>query len=130
MVDMFPHTVTILNIEKKDNLIINKAFVDNVLFYDKNIISQDGKGEKYSNTSHCIFSDIALEKYLPYEQYKNEENKNNYFTLKLNDVVIKGKYEEDITNIFDINNISESFYIKTISSYTEFEDMNSIEVTD
>ena len=58
---MFPHTITVVNIyDDKDVLIFNNCIVSDVFFYDKKIISQESKGENYSNTYNCVFSNESL----------------------------------------------------------------------
>lgn len=125
---MFPHTVSVFNIDNSTNtLTINKCVVDDTFFYNKKIISQENKGENYSNTYNCIFSNIALKKYLSPKLYNNSKDK---FTLVENKTII-AKGDVTITNIDDLKNIDNWFYVKTISDNSDFgdESLRNIEVT-
>lgn len=125
---MFPHTITVMNINTSTNpCTINNCIVDDVFFYNKKIISQENKGENYSNTYNCVFSNKALEKYLTPKEYNNTSNK---FTLIENKtVIIKGNVS--ISNLDDLNELDNWFYVKTISDNSDYgeEDLRNIEVT-
>lgn len=125
---MFPHTVTVLNfVDRNDSLIINNCVVKDTFFYNKKIISQESKGENYSNTYNCIFSAAALEKYLKPIEYNNSSSK---FTLKENKtIIVKG--DVHISKLEDLDNFDNWFYVKTISDNSDYgdEELRNIEVT-
>lgn len=125
---MFPHTVTVINVDNSNNtLLINKCVVEGVFFYNKKIISQENKGENYSNTYNCIFSNIALQKYLPKKQY---EGQNDKFTIIENKtIIVKG--DVTIDKLDDIKSFDNYFYVKTISDNSDYGDdsLKNIEVT-
>lgn len=125
---MFPHTVTVLNVDTSRNPnIINNCVVGDVFFYNKKIISQENKGENYSNTYNCIFSNKALEKYLTPKEYSNTSKK---FTLIENKtIIIKG--EVSISSLDNLNELDNWFYVKTKSDNSDYgeEELRNIEVT-
>lgn len=125
---MFPHTVTVINVDNSNNtLLINKCIVEGVFFYNKKIISQENKGENYSNTYNCIFSNIALQKYLPKKQYEGQIDK---FTLIENKtIIVKG--DVTIDKLDDLKSFDNYFYVKTISDNSDYgdESLRNIEVT-
>lgn len=129
---MFPHTVTVFNIVKTgaNDIAYNRKVVDNVFFYTKKIISQEGKGEKYTYAYNVIFSSEAIKFFLPIKDYELLENKSDYFTLKENDIIVLGIFN-NINNLVDIQKSnSDYFLIKTISDnrYGD-EELQNIEVT-
>lgn len=125
---MFPHTVTVINVDTSKNpCIINKCIVNDVFFYNKKIISQESKGENYSNTYNCVFSNRALEKYLAPNEYVNTSDK---FTLIENKtVIIKGNVS--ITSLDDLDGLDNWFYVKTKADNSDYgeEELKNIEVT-
>lgn len=125
---MFPHTVTVFNCSNDNNdLIINECIVNDVFFYSEKIISQESKGEKYSNTYNCIFSNTALKKYLIPKKYNNSSDK---FTLIENKTII-AKGDISIKKLDDLNDLDNWFYVKTIIDDSDYgtEELRNIEVT-
>lgn len=125
---MFPHTVTVFNCnEDKNGLIINKCIANDVFFYSEKIISQESKGEKYSNSYNCIFSNVALKKYLKPNDYNNSSDK---FTLVENKTIV-AKGEVTIKSLEDLNNLDNWFYVKAIVDDSDYgdEELRNIEVT-
>lgn len=122
---MFPHEVTIVNI--LDGAYYTH-YLKNVFYLSERIISQEGTGEKYSNVHRCIFSKESLNTYVSNKEY---EGNTETFTLKPNDIIVKG----EITSVSSLKDINDSgydyFLIKTISNndYGAV-DMQNIEVTD
>lgn len=125
---MFPHTITIVNIrDNKDKMTFNNCIVNDVFFYNTKIISQENKGENYSNTYNCVFSNKSLKKYKSPKEYKAE---NDTFTLVENQtIVIKGI--KKINSLTDLENIDKWFYVKTISDNSDYGELSlrNIEVT-
>lgn len=125
---MFNDTITIYNLveEKMYRKVVNNVFVNN-----KTIISQEGKGEKFTSAHDVIFSDIAIRDYLEYGDYKKLGNKENNFTLKVNDVIVIGEFKE-VENLSEIQKSDkEYFLIKSISkNLYGAADLQNIEVTD
>lgn len=125
---MFPHTVTVINCISNNNTVsINQCSVNDVFFYSEKIISQENKGENYSNTYNCIFSNIALKKYLKPSEYDDSSDK---FTLIENKtIIIKG--DVDISNLDELKELNDWFYVKTISDDSDYgeEELRNIEVT-
>lgn len=125
---MFPHTVTVVNISDNNNvLVFNNCIVNNVFFYSTKIISQEGKGENYSNTYNCIFSNESLKKYLKSTEYSMK--KDTFTLIKNKTIIVKG--ETNINNLGDLDKIDDWFYVKTISDNSDYgsEDLRNIEVT-
>ena len=125
---MFPHTVTVVNISDNNNvLVFNNCIVNNVFFYSTKIISQEGKGENYSNTYNCIFSNESLKKYLKSTEYSMK--KDTFTLIKNKTIIVKG--ETNINNLGDLDKIDDWFYVKTISNNSDYgsEDLRNIEVT-
>ena len=53
---MFPRTVTIFNVIKdKENITYHRNVVSDVFYHVNKIISQEGKGEKYTYAYDVIF---------------------------------------------------------------------------
>ena len=124
---MFPHVVTVINSAKiKDKLTLKSCTVEDVFFYNQKIIAQENSGEKYSNTYHCIFSEASIEKYLKPKVYNLQDE---HFTLEENKtIIIKGIV--DISNLDDLENVDNWFYVKTISDNSDYgEELKNIEVT-
>ena len=125
---MFPHTVTIFNVNKSiDNISYHRQIVKNVFYHINKIISEEGKGEKYTYAYDVIFSSEALLKWLPKQDFKNESDT---YTLRENDIVVLGEFEE----VKDLSDLQKSdadwFLIKTVSEnlYGD-EELRNIEVT-
>jgi len=127
---MFPHTITIFNVVKTiDNIIYNKQVVSDVFYYSDKAISQEGNGEKYTTVHHVIFSNEALNNYL-IEDYKNACDKENYYTLNVNDIIVVGECDliSDLSDLQKTN--KEYFLIKSISNNQYgIQDLQNIEVT-
>ncbi len=125
---MFPHTITIFNLV---NDTYYRKVVTDVFATTKKVISPEGKGEKYMSVHDVIFSDIAMKDYLDVDSYKALKDKSDNYTLKNNDVVVIGEFD-DIEDLSDIQRTNvDYFLIKTISinNYGS-EELQSIEVTD
>lgn len=126
---MYPHSISIFNVikNKDDTITYHKTDVSNVFFYIERIISQEGNGEKYTSAYHVHFSKESLKKYIPKNEFKA---KKDTFTLRENDIVTLGTYN-DIEDLSDLqkNNI-DFFLIKTVSEnlYGDNE-LQNIEVT-
>lgn len=121
---MFPHTITIFNIVNGRYF---REVVSDVFYISEKIVSQDGNGEKYTNTHRVIFSKESLNKYVDKSDF---EVNTDTFTLKINDIIVKGEIDE----IKDINDLKDydCFRIKTISDNSDYgnEYLRNIEVTD
>lgn len=125
---MFPHTVTVVNISENSNVLtFSNCIVNDVFFYSKKIISQEGKGENYSNTYNCIFSNKSLKKYLKSSEYFMEED--TFTLIKNKTIIVKG--ETNINDLEDLDKIDDWFYVKTISDNSDYgaDDLRNIEVT-
>lgn len=125
---MFPHTVTVLNcVESNNTVSINQCVVSDVFFYSEKIIAKESKGENYSNTYSCIFSNIALKKYLKPSEY--DDSSDTFTLLENKTIIIKG--EADISNLDELKELNDWFYVKTISDDSDYgeEDLRNIEVT-
>lgn len=125
---MFPHTVTIFNVIKiKDNITYHRQIVSDVFFHVNKIISQDGKGEKYTYAYDVIFSKEALKKWVSKQSF---EAKEDTYTLRDNDIVVLGEYKE-IDDLIDLQKSNiDYFFIKTISeNLYGYNSLQNIEVT-
>lgn len=125
---MFPHIVTVFNVIKsKDSITYHRQVIEDVFFNKDKIISQEGKGEKYTSVYNVIFSNIALKKWVNKQEFSGKEET---YTLRENDIIVLGEYN----NISDLSDLQKSnadyFLIKTVSEnlYGE-EDLQNIEVT-
>ena len=125
---MFPHTITIFNLV---NDTYYRKIVTDVFATTKKVISPEGKGEKYMPVHDVIFSNIAMKDYLDVDSYKELEDKSNNYTLRNNDIVVIGEFN-DIKDLSDIQKTNADYFlIKTISinDYGDL-DLKNIEVTD
>ncbi len=125
---MFEDTVTVFNvIKEKDKVTYHRQFVNNVFYHKEKIISQEGKGDKYTNAYDVIFSNIALEKWKSKQDFDNSDDT---YTLRENDIIVLNEYKE----ISDLKELQQSsvdwFMIKTVSEnlYGDLE-LHNIEVT-
>jgi len=131
---MFPHIITVFNVVTDNNGIVHyyKKEVSDVFAHTQKIVSQEGKGEKYTSAHDVIFSSIALNDYIDIDSYLKLEDKSNKFTLKSNDIIVIGTFS-DITGLSDIQKTNADYFlIKTISDnrYGLDTNLNNIEVTD
>lgn len=125
---MFPNTVTVFNVIKdKECTKYHRTIVSNVFYHKNKIISQDGKGEKYTSAYDVIFSNIALEKWKSKQEFNGSSDT---YTLRENDIIVLNEYKE----ISDLKDLQKSnmdwFLIKTTSEniYGD-EELRNIEVT-
>lgn len=125
---MFEDTVTIFNVIKdKDKVTYHRQVVNNVFYHKEKIISQEGKGDKYTNAYDVIFSNIALEKWKSKQDFDNSDDT---YTLRENDIIVLNEYKE----ISDLKELQQSsvdwFMIKTVSEnlYGDL-GLHNIEVT-
>lgn len=110
---MFEDTVTVFNvIKEKDKVTYHRQFVNNVFYHKEKIISQEGKGDKYTNAYDVIFSNISLEKWKSKQDFDNSDDT---YTLRENDIIVLNEYKE----ISDLKELQQSsvdwFMIKTVS---------------
>ncbi len=128
---MFPHTITIFNIAKEDSDIkYNRKLVSNVFYYKERIISEEGKGDKYSNLYHVIFSNESLKDYLENSQYSKLEKKNANYTLKEKDIIVLRECD-DISDLLDLQQSNKEYFLirKIADNRYGSEDLQNIEVT-
>lgn len=125
---MFENTVTVFNVVKdKDKVIYHRQVVNNVFYHKEKMISQEGKGDKYTNAYDVIFSKIALVKWKSKQDFDNFDDT---YTLRENDIVVLNEYKK----ISDLKELQQSsvdwFMIKTVSEnlYGDLE-LHNIEVT-
>lgn len=110
---MFEDTVTVFNVIKdKDKVTYHRQVVNNVFYHKDKIISQEGRGDKYTNAYDVIFSNIALEKWKSKQDFDNSDDT---YTLRENDIIVLNEYKE----ISDLKELQQSsvdwFMIKTVS---------------
>lgn len=135
---MFPHTITIFNIYKVNGtttyhrtlLDINESTGNGVFFYKNNQVSDEGKGIANASQYHCIIPLEQLENYVERKEFEELEDKTGKFTLKPNDIVVKGNCGA-ISSISDLQSSTcDYFTIKSINdSRYGSEDLQNIEVT-
>jgi len=113
---MFPHTVTVFNVVRENKEIkYHRKVVNNVFYRTQKIISQEGKGDKYTTVYDVIFSNVAIVSYLDYKDYILLEDKSKNFTLKENDIVVYGECEQ-ISDLSDLQkSYKDYFLIRSIS---------------
>lgn len=125
---MFENTVTVFNVIKgKDKIIYHRQVVNNVFYHKEKIISQEGKGDKYTNAYDVVFSNTALEKWKSKQDF---DNSNDTYTLRENDIIVLNEYDE-ISELKELQQSSiDWFMIKTVSEnlYGSLE-LHNIEVT-
>lgn len=125
---MFPHTITIFNIVKdREKLIYHRNVISHVFYHINKIISQEGKGEKYTYAYDVIFSKGALQSWVSKQDFIGEKST---YTLRENDIIVLGEFEK----INDLKELQKSnvnyFLIKTISENLYGDDnLQNIEVT-
>lgn len=125
---MFPHTVTVFNvIKERDKVTYHRQVVFDVFFHVQKIISQEGKGEKYTSAYDVIFSHDALKKYVSKNLFENQED---IYTLRENDIIVFGEFGQ-IEDLIDIQKSNiDYFLIKTVSENIYGEDeLQNVEVT-
>ena len=125
---MFPHTVTVFNVTKeKDKTIYHRQVVSDVFFHVQKIVSQEGKGEKYTYAYDVIFSRDALKKYVSKSLF---ENKEDTYTLRENDIVVFGEFKQ-INDLIDIQKSNiDYFLVKTVSeNLYGNEELQNVEIT-
>lgn len=125
---MFPNTVTIFNvISGKESIKYHRQVVSDVFYHKNKIISQEGKGEKYTSAYDVIFSNTALSKWKSKQDFNGDSDT---YTLRENDIVVLNEYKE-ISGLKDLQKSNvDWFLIKTISEniYGD-EELRNIEVT-
>lgn len=125
---MFPNVVTVFNVIKnKDKVIYHRQIVTDVFSHKEKIISQEGKGDKYTSAYDVIFSSIALKKWVNKKEFSGTEET---YTLRENDIIVFGECS-DISVLSELQkNNEEYFLIKTVSEnlYGD-EELQNIEVT-
>lgn len=129
---MFPNKITIFNVREVEkngvaSLEYHRNVVDDVFYYTEKIIIQESNGEKYASAYHVVFSNIALQNYVPYKDFTFEQGK---YSLSENDIIVL----DEVNNITDLKDLEKSkvdyFLIKTISDNTYGnEELQNIEVT-
>lgn len=124
---MFPHKITIFNVLQNENGInYHRCLVNDVYHYETQSINQEGHGEKITSVYNVCFSKKALEKYV---NEINDKSSINVFTLKNNDIIVYGEFDE-IKSITDIQHSnSKYFLIKSISDNRVDSDVDNILVT-
>ena len=125
---MFPNVVTVFNVIKNNNgITYQRQIVTDVFSNKKKIISQEGKGDKYTSAYDVIFSNIALKNWKNKKEFSGEEET---YTLRENDIIVFGECNS-ISNLSELQKGNEEYFlIKTVSEnlYGD-EEMKNIEVT-
>lgn len=134
---MFPHTITIFNIYKVEGKVYyhrtllepNEGTENGVFFYKSNQVSEEGKGIANSSQYHCIIPLEQLDNYVERKEFEELEDKSSKFTLKPNDIIVKGDCD-DITSISDLQSSTYDYFtIKAINDNRYGgEDLQNIEV--
>lgn len=125
---MYPDKVTVFNIIKnKDSIKYHRQVIDNVFCHKEKIISQEGKGDKYTTAYDVIFSNESLKNWKSKQEFKGSIDT---YTLRENDIVVLGEYNE-ISDLKDLQgSFAEFFLIRTVSENLYGEDeLQNIEVT-
>ena len=104
---MFPHTITIFNIVNGE---YRRQIVDNVFYYTDKSIVDENKGEKIDISYNIIFSAEALKKYLSPDEYSSKNNYVDYYTLKLNDIIVLGECSK-ISDLKDLQKSSKEYFL-------------------
>ena len=111
---MFPHTITIFNVIKNDDISYHRNVINDVFYYNENKLCEDGNGEKQSYSYHVILSDKALENWV---SKQNFVGKKNTFTLRENDIIVLGEFNQ-INNLIDLQKSNvDYFLIKSVSEH-------------
>lgn len=125
---MFPNVVTIFNVIKnKNDITYHKQIVTDVFSHKKKIISQEGKGDKYTSAYNVIFSNVALKKWKNKKEFSGAEET---YTLRENDIIVLGECNS-ISDLSELQKSNEEYFlIKTVSEnlYGD-EELQNIEVT-
>lgn len=125
---MFPHTVTVFNvIKEKDKVTYHRQIVSDVFYHIQKIISQEGKGEKYTYAYDIIFSSEALKKYVSKNDFKAIKDT---YTLRENDIIVLGEHKS-INDLVELQKSNiDYFLIKTVSeNLYGNEELHNVEVT-
>lgn len=125
---MFPHVVTVFNVIKtKENVTYKRTVVKNVFYHKDKIISQEGKGEKYTNAYDVIFSSESLKNWKSKQDFTDSDDA---YTLRENDIIVLNEFGK-ISDLKDLQiSKADYFLIKTVSEnlYGDIE-LQNIEVT-
>lgn len=126
---MFSHTVTIFNITyDNDKVIYNRKVISDVFYYKQKIISQEGKGDKYTYAYHIIFSKKALITYLDKSEYEILSDKTSNFTLKENDIVVLNECDT-INDLIDLQKSNKDYFLIRSISDNRYGSLANIEIT-
>lgn len=129
---MFPHTITLFNVYKKeDKIYYHRTPINGVFFYKSNQVTEEGKGIANASQYHCIIPLEELEKYVERKVFNNSVDKSNIFTFAPNDIVVFGKFN-DINNVSDLQKSTSDYFSIKIVNDNRYgnEGLQSIEVTD
>lgn len=126
-----PHTITIYNkivIDREDKYY--RTTLNNVLWYGSDTINISGKGITNSDDINIFIPVESLENYKKPNEYINltDEERNDFFTLKKGDIVVKGE-SFDITSITDLKNYNDVITINKINDYLLGTNIDSILVS-
>lgn len=126
----YRETITVYNcIKAKDNGGAMDGWVPTVLyncFFQSHVVQNAGDQTLSMSSSYTarIPADTGA-KYLPYREWKELEDKEGYYTLSENDVIVKGEVIRNISTAshYSINNLldemkPDAFRVRAISDNT------------
>lgn len=128
---MFPHTITLFNVYKKEKTVYyHRTLLTGVFFYKSNQVIDEEHGLKNASKYHCIIPLEQLKNYIDRKCFNNLTDKTNKFTFAPKDIVVFGECE-DIKSISELQTSEyDYFMIRTVNDYRYGgEDLQSIEVT-
>lgn len=118
--DMFPHTITVMNkVESDDGAVYLPSTIKGVLYVSFKTSAKDVTGVSGNNTIKCTIpmSITSQKPYLSKREYDAlpATDKPDYFTLAPDDVIVKGVISSVENSLNAINNLCEErFVIKNI----------------
>lgn len=120
---MFPHTITVLNkVLKDDDVVYFPSVLMGTLFVRLAASSKSTTGLDPSNTVKVTIpmSVKSQKSFISSLQYAelSEEEKRGFFTLKEDDIIVKGKVDLDEISLEVINsNYEEKMVIKSVDTF-------------
>lgn len=105
---MFPHTVTIFNIiENSEGIKYHRCVIKDVFHYETQSITNEAHGEKINSIYNVVFSNEALQKYVENIEIDSSPD---VFTIKKNDIIVYGEFEE-IADLIDIQKSNATYFL-------------------
>lgn len=129
---IYDDTITVINkLDAKDSLLKQDAYyktvIDHCMWTSQSVRDVSDSGVVNVGTVNQVQIPES-EHYLPYKEWRKAENRDDAFTLRMGDYVIRGKVEEDIdaSNIKKVVSLyePEAFQIQSFIDATKKKGFN------